>query len=43
MLTDNALINALIGGGLGLIIGSFLGALVVRWPQGISIMRGRSA
>jgi len=43
MLTDTLWINALIGGGLGLIIGSFLGALVVRWPQGISIMRGRSA
>jgi leader peptidase (prepilin peptidase)/N-methyltransferase len=28
---------------LGLIAGSFIAALVVRWPQGRSVMRGRSA
>lgn len=28
---------------LGLIIGSFIAALCVRWPQGVSIMTGRSA
>lgn len=32
----------LIGAGLGVIIGSFLGALVMRWPRGESVMRGRS-
>nr|WP_184116843.1 A24 family peptidase [Sphingomonas abaci] len=30
-------------GGLGLILGSFIGALVVRWPQGRSVASGRSA
>jgi leader peptidase (prepilin peptidase)/N-methyltransferase len=32
------------GGGalLGAIIGSFLGALVLRWPRGASVVRGRS-
>ncbi|MPT47382.1 MAG: prepilin peptidase [Sphingobium sp.] len=33
---------AAIGLGLGLIFGSFLGALVVRWPQGRSVLGGRS-
>jgi leader peptidase (prepilin peptidase)/N-methyltransferase len=33
----------LLGCGLGAIIGSFLGALVIRWPAGRSIVRGRSA
>lgn len=28
---------------LGAIVGSFLAALVVRWPEGRSVMRGRSA
>jgi len=32
----------LIGSGLGAIIGSFLGAAVMRWPRGESVMRGRS-
>ena len=27
---------------LGLIVGSFVGALVVRWPQGRSVVTGRS-
>jgi leader peptidase (prepilin peptidase) / N-methyltransferase len=32
------------GGGLfGLIIGSFIATLVIRWPQGRSVLRGRSA
>lgn len=30
-------------GGLGAIFGSFIAALVIRWPQGRSVMRGRSA
>ncbi|MBN8829313.1 MAG: prepilin peptidase [Sphingomonadales bacterium] len=32
----------LIGSGVGAIFGSFLGALVMRWPRGESVMRGRS-
>jgi len=32
----------LIGLGLGAIIGSFLGAIVLRWPRGDSVLRGRS-
>jgi leader peptidase (prepilin peptidase)/N-methyltransferase len=32
----------LIGSGLGAIIGSFLGAIVMRWPRGESVVRGRS-
>lgn len=32
----------LIGLGLGAIIGSFLGAIVLRWPRGESVLRGRS-
>lgn len=32
----------LLGGLLGLIVGSFVGALVVRWPRGESVARGRS-
>lgn len=34
--------RALGGAVLGLIIGSFLGALVMRWPQGKGVLRGRS-
>ena len=30
-------------GGLGLILGSFIAALVVRWPEGRSVAKGRSA
>jgi leader peptidase (prepilin peptidase)/N-methyltransferase len=37
------LARAAVGGGLGLIAGSFLSTLVVRWPQGRSIAAGRSA
>jgi len=32
----------LLGCGLGAIVGSFLGALVMRWPRGESVVRGRS-
>jgi leader peptidase (prepilin peptidase)/N-methyltransferase len=32
----------LIGCGLGAIIGSFLGAIVTRWPRGEGVVRGRS-
>ncbi len=34
---------ALIGAGLGTVIGSFLATLIIRWPQGRSIVTGRSA
>lgn len=34
---------ALLLGGLGAIFGSFIAALVIRWPQGRSVLRGRSA
>lgn len=34
---------ALIGGLAGAILGSFLATLILRWPQGRSVMRGRSA
>jgi len=34
---------ALVLGVAGAIVGSFLAALVVRWPEGRSVMRGRSA
>jgi leader peptidase (prepilin peptidase) / N-methyltransferase len=32
----------LIGAGLGLIVGSFLAAIVLRWPRGESVVKGRS-
>ncbi|MET0360470.1 MAG: A24 family peptidase [Sphingobium sp.] len=35
-------LRVVIGGGLGLIVGSFLGALVTRWPTGQSVATGRS-
>ncbi len=36
-------VMALTGGVAGAIIGSFLATLILRWPQGRSVMRGRSA
>jgi leader peptidase (prepilin peptidase)/N-methyltransferase len=36
-------IAALIGAMAGAILGSFLATLILRWPQGRSVMRGRSA
>lgn len=36
-------VAALIGGLVGAILGSFLATLILRWPQGRSVMRGRSA
>ncbi|MDF0541541.1 A24 family peptidase [Sphingobium sp. H39-3-25] len=36
-------IGALLGAVLGAIAGSFLGTLALRWPQGRSVMAGRSA
>jgi leader peptidase (prepilin peptidase)/N-methyltransferase len=36
------MMEAAIGAGLGLIAGSFLGAIVTRWPRGSSVLRGRS-
>lgn len=36
------IVRFLIGSGLGAIIGSFLGAIVTRWPRGDSVLRGRS-
>ncbi len=35
-------VAVLIGAGAGLIAGSFLGAIVMRWPRGESIVSGRS-
>jgi leader peptidase (prepilin peptidase) / N-methyltransferase len=37
-----AWVFALGGGVLGLIVGSFIATLVIRWPQGRSVMQGRS-
>ena len=43
-LLDGALaLRALAGAGLGLIAGSFIAAASLRWPQGRSVLRGRSA
>jgi len=36
-------VAALIGGLAGAILGSFLATLILRWPQGRSVKRGRSA
>lgn len=36
-------VMALIGGGAGAILGSFLATLILRWPQGRGVARGRSA
>ena len=36
-------VMALIGGVAGAIIGSFLATLILRWPQGRGVARGRSA
>lgn len=37
------IVRALILGALGAIVGSFAAALVIRWPDGRSVVRGRSA
>ncbi|MBU0556844.1 MAG: A24 family peptidase [Alphaproteobacteria bacterium] len=39
---EHDLLRVLLGFGLGLIAGSFLGAIVMRWPRSESVMRGRS-
>lgn len=36
------MIEPMIGAGAGLIAGSFLAAVVTRWPEGESVLRGRS-
>lgn len=36
-------LRALLGAGLGLIAGSFLATASLRWPEGRSVLRGRSA
>lgn len=41
MMTD-AYVWAVGLGGLGAILGSFIATLVIRWPEGRSVMRGRS-
>jgi leader peptidase (prepilin peptidase)/N-methyltransferase len=41
--TQSLALRALIGAGLGLIAGSFIAAASMRWPQGRSVVRGRSA
>lgn len=40
---ESSFYSLLIGLGFGAVIGSFLGTLVIRWPQGRSIVTGRSA
>jgi len=35
-------VRAALGAVLGVIVGSFLGALITRWPAGRSVLRGRS-
>jgi leader peptidase (prepilin peptidase)/N-methyltransferase len=42
LILASPLVRAALGALLGLVVGSFLGALVTRWPEGQSIMRGRS-
>ena len=42
-LIQSLALRALIGAGLGLIAGSFVAAVSMRWPRGRSVMRGRSA
>lgn len=42
-MTEPAILYPLALGVLGAIVGSFVAALVVRWPDGRSVMRGRSA
>ncbi|MBT2187162.1 prepilin peptidase [Sphingobium nicotianae] len=41
MLASDA-VRFLAGSGLGAILGSFLGAIVTRWPRGETVVRGRS-
>jgi leader peptidase (prepilin peptidase)/N-methyltransferase len=43
LFTQSLALRALIGAGLGLIAGSFVAAASLRWPEGRSIIRGRSA
>jgi len=43
LLIQSLALRALIGAGLGLIAGSFIAAASMRWPQGRSVVRGRSA
>lgn len=43
LLAQSLALRALIGAGLGLIAGSFVAAVSLRWPQGRSVVRGRSA
>jgi leader peptidase (prepilin peptidase)/N-methyltransferase len=43
LFTQSLALRALIGAGLGLIAGSFVAAASLRWPEGRSIVRGRSA
>ncbi|MEJ7926646.1 A24 family peptidase [Sphingobium sp. AN641] len=37
------LLPALLGGAAGAIAGSFLGTIILRWPKGLGVARGRSA
>jgi leader peptidase (prepilin peptidase)/N-methyltransferase len=43
LFTQSLALRALIGAGLGLIAGSFVAAASLRWPEGRSVVRGRSA
>ena len=42
-LADAPVVRSAIGAGLGLIAGSFLATILIRWPQGRSVLTGRSA
>lgn len=37
------MLPALLGGAVGAIAGSFLGTIILRWPRGMGVARGRSA
>ena len=41
-MTDFTFLYPLAGASLGLLIGSFLATIVVRWPLGLSVVKGRS-
>jgi len=43
LLIQSLALRAAIGAGLGLVAGSFLAAASTRWPEGRSVLRGRSA
>jgi leader peptidase (prepilin peptidase) / N-methyltransferase len=42
VINQSLALRALIGGGAGLVMGSFLATALIRWPLGQSVVRGRS-